>query len=203
MHHGFMNARIKHIDNVANIGTRIHVWGNSCSGKSTVAAKIGEALSLPVVELDALNWEADWVAVSQTDPNEFVSRIRHACAGDKWVVAGSYSSYSPEHIWPDVQSIVWLDLPRWLLLIRVIRRSWMRARTGELLWGKVQERFLPQLMIWRREESLLWWIWTQHARKRQQLMAYTHDPQFAHIQFVRFTSSKEVDTWLATVRNKL
>jgi len=164
-----------------------------------MAAKISEALDLPVVELDALNWETGWVSLRETEPDEFIARVTSACNGDRWVVAGSYHKTSTQYIWPNVQSVIWLDLPRWLLLLRVIRRSWKRARTAELLWGKVQERFLPQLMIWRREESLIWWIWTQHTRKRLELLSYTLEPQFAHIQFLRFTSSKDADKWLSSV----
>lgn len=194
-----MNSRFTPVEDLKAIGTRLHVWGNSCAGKSTMSAKISKALNLPVVELDALNWDPGWVSVWETDPDEFIKRITHACKGDRWIVAGSYSSTSTKHIWPNVQTVIWLDLPRWLLLIRVIRRSWKRARTGELLWGNVRERFLPQLMVWRGEESLIWWIWTQHARKRRELIAYTIDPQFRHIQFVRFTSTKAAETWLTSV----
>lgn len=35
-------------------GTRIHVTGNSCSGKSTIGERLAEALGVPFIELDAL-----------------------------------------------------------------------------------------------------------------------------------------------------
>jgi cytidylate kinase len=35
-------------------GTRIHVTGNSCSGKSTLGERLAEALGVPFIELDAL-----------------------------------------------------------------------------------------------------------------------------------------------------
>jgi len=138
-----MNARFTSADTVSQIGTRLHIWGNSCAGKSTMAEKISVALDLPVVELDALNWEPGWVSLRETNPQAFINRVSDACSTERWVVAGSYSATSTAHIWPNVQTVIWLDLPRWLLLIRVLRRSWKRARTAELLWGKVRERFLP------------------------------------------------------------
>jgi len=195
-----MNARFTSIEKINQIGSRLHVWGNSCAGKSTLAENIGQALDIPVVELDALNWEADWVSVRDTNPEEFINRVTGACKGDRWVVAGSYSHTSLEHIWPKVQTVIWLDLPRWLLMLRVFRRCWKRARSGELLWGKVQERFLPNLMVWRKEDSIIWWVWTQHKRKRHELMGYTLEPQFGHIQFLRFTSAKAADAWLESIR---
>ena len=41
----------------STIGTRIHVIGNSTSGKSTLAARLAEALDAKFVELDAINWQ--------------------------------------------------------------------------------------------------------------------------------------------------
>ena len=35
-------------------GTRIHVTGNSCSGKSTIGERLAEAIGVPFIELDAL-----------------------------------------------------------------------------------------------------------------------------------------------------
>ena len=183
----------------AALGTRVHVWGNSCSGKSTLAAELGDVLDLPVVELDALNWQPGWIALRDTAPDEFDARVAAACTGDRWVVAGSYSGTSLRLVWPRVQSVLWLDLPRRLLIVRVIRRTWRRARSRELLWGSVRERLLPLFAVWRGEESLLWWIWTQHARKRRELVALTRDPRFAHVRFVRFGSTRDAEAWLASL----
>lgn len=47
-------------------------------------------------------------------------------------------------------------------------------------------------MVWRKEESLLWWIVTQHERKRRDVLAYMADPRWSHIRFVRLTSTHEV-----------
>ncbi len=182
--------------NRAALGRRIHVWGNSCSGKSTLAARLGEVLDAPVVELDALNWRAGWISVRETDRVAFDASVAAACAGDAWVVAGSYSGTSLVHVWPNVQSVVWLDLPRWRLVLRVLRRTWRRARTRELLWGQVRERFWPLLMVWRGEQSLLWWIWTQHARKRDEMRAWMNEARFAHIRFVRFERAVDADDWV-------
>ena len=53
------------------IGRRIHVMGNSCSGKSTLGAELASALGVPFVELNALNWRPGWVGLNATDPQEF------------------------------------------------------------------------------------------------------------------------------------
>jgi len=72
-----------------SIGHRIHVIGSSCSGKSSLAERLARHLAVSLVELDALNWEPNWVGLHTTDPDAFECRLRAATAGDAWVVAGS------------------------------------------------------------------------------------------------------------------
>ena len=175
------------------IGKRIHVTGNVASGKSTLARMLAQSMDVPLVELDALNWLPDWVGLNATDPEEFERRIREATCGERWVVAGSYGRFSRRIIWPRLDTVVWLDLPMPVLAWRALRRSWKRWRTGELLWGTNRERFWPQLMIWRKEDSLLGWLITQHARKRRDMVERLADPRWERICFVRLRSAREVN----------
>ena len=184
------------------IGRRIQVMGNSGSGKSTLAARLAEALDAPFVELDALNWLPGWVGLNQTDPDRFERRIRDATRGERWVVAGSYEKFSRRTLWPRLDSVVWLDLPLPLLVWRFLRRSWRRSRSGELVWGTNRESFRRHLLIWR-DDSLLGWIITQHARKRRNMLARVSDPRWAHIRFVRLSSPREVEAFAASVGRRI
>ena len=109
--------------------------GNAGSGKSTVGARLAEVLDAAFVELDALNWEPGWVAVHDADPQELDRRFRAATRGERWIVAGSYLSHSRRTFWERLETVIWLDLPMPLLLWRVLRRTWQRSRSRELLWG--------------------------------------------------------------------
>ena len=97
-----------------SIGRRIHVIGNSCSGKTTLAS----LLNVPFVELDALNWQPNWVGLHAVNPEAFEKRIKHATRGDGWVVAGSYFGFSQRTFWPKLETLIWLDLPLYLLIWR-------------------------------------------------------------------------------------
>ena len=167
--------------------------GNSCAGKSVFGERLEAALQVPFVDLDALNWQPDWVSLGETDPGKFESLLAKATAGDAWVVAGSYSRFSQRVFWPRLETVIWLDLPMHLLLWRVFRRSWTRWRSKELLWGTNYERFWPQLMVWKKEDSLVWWIVTQHERKRRDMRLYMSEPRWRHIRFLRLGSSAEVE----------
>ena len=176
-----------------DIGRRIHVIGNSCSGKSTLAARLSSAMSIPLVELDALNWEPNWVGLNDTNPAELERRMQEATSGDSWVVAGSYSGFSSRVFWPRLQTVVWLDLPLPQLVGRVLIRSWRRWRSKELLWGTNYEHFWRQLKVWDQKNSLLAFIVAFHDHKRRSMLVRMADPRWAHIRFVRLRTSSEVE----------
>lgn len=181
------------------VGRRIHVTGNSCSGKSTLANQLASTLDVPLVELDALNWQPGWVGLADTDPRELDRRLADATAGEGWVVSGSYMAFSQRVFWSRVETVVWLDLPVHRLLWRVLVRSWKRWRSTELLWGTNYERFWPQLKVWNREDSLIWWIVTQQGRKRRRMQDCTQDPAWRHIAFIRLGSNAEIEAFLHAV----
>jgi adenylate kinase family enzyme len=178
------------------------VIGNTSSGKSTLGDRLARVLRVPFVELDALNWEPDWHALNDHDPEELERRIRAATAGDAWVVAGNYSKFSRPAFWDRLETVVWLDLPLPVVVYRVLTRSWRRWRSHELLWGTNYERFLPHLKVWHRD-SLVWWAVTSHRRKRRDAVALMSDPRFAHIRFVRLTSGREADAFARDVEAAL
>lgn len=173
--------------------------GNSCSGKSTLAKRLAKALNADFVELDALNWLSGWVGLNETDPDELERRFRHATRGAAWVVAGSYSGFSQRSLWARLETVVWLDLPMLVLLKRHLMRSWRRARSRELLWGSNVEGFWKHFLVWRKEKSLIYWIVTQHGRKRHQMLAWMAEPRWGHIRFVRLQSGRESEAFARSV----
>lgn len=173
------------------IGRRINVVGNTCAGKSALAATLAERLGVPFVELDALNWQPNWVEAPRDMLRE---RMAEATAGDAWVVAGNYSAHSAATFWPRLETAVWLDYPLPLLLRRVVTRSYRRWRTNELLWGTNRERFW--LHFYHRD-SLIWWAIKSHRSRRRRLESTMTNPQWAHISFTRLRSPQETERWLA------
>ena len=101
---------------------RIAIVGSTGSGKTTLANALGQRLGLPVVELDALHWGAGWEACP---PEEFRSRAAHALAPQAWVCDGNYSELR-DLVWGRADTLVWLDLPMALLLVRLLGRTLRR-----------------------------------------------------------------------------
>lgn len=104
--------------------------------------------------------------------------------------------------WPRLETVIWLDLSLPVLLTRALTRSWRRWRSKELLWGTNYERFWSQLMIWRKEESLLCWIATQYRCKRRDMAELMANARWAHIRFIRLTSTREIEQFTAALRGE-
>ena len=167
----------------------MNVIGTSGSGKSTVGAELARRLGVPHVELDALSWEPNWTMAA---PEVLRRRVQDAVAGDAWVVDGNYSA-TRDLVWPRADTVVWLDLPRRVVMSRVISRTIRRLVTREVLWNGNRESLRTALS----RDSIILWAWTTYGRRR-------HDyPRLAagypHLAFVHLRSAQEVRRFLEAV----
>ena len=172
---------------------RISVVGSSGSGKTTFATELAARLGIPHIELDAINWGPNWTPL---DGDAFAARVREATDHESWVCDGNYSAVRPI-VLERADTVVWLDLPLLTCLARFLRRTARRARSGEELWGGNRESW-PQAFVGR--DALVWWLITQHGRKRRDYAARLLGPDATGLRVFRFRSSAEADAWLKTLR---
>ena len=124
---------------------RVLVLGNSGSGKSTLARRLGPALGLPVVHLDAMYWRPGWV---DPRPAEWVETVADAAAADAWVIDGTYSRTLDARL-TRADAVVLLDLPRPLCLWRVLaRRVRYHGRTRPDMADGCPERITFGFLLW-------------------------------------------------------
>jgi adenylate kinase family enzyme len=110
---------------------RVVVLGCSGSGKSTFALQLGERLGLPVVHLDVLYWRPGW---QKPDTASFRARTKAAIAGDAWISEGNYRQTFDLRL-PRADAVVILETPRWLRIMRVLRRVLFSTRGPDLPEG--------------------------------------------------------------------
>lgn len=135
------------------------IIGPAGSGKSTLARALGERLNLPVIHLDAHFWSAGWV---ETEKAQWRETVQALVAGERWIIDGNYSSTMDIRL-PQAETIIFLDFPRWLCLLRVLRRwtSFYGDTRPDLPPG-CPERFDP---------DFLRWIWNYPQRSRPKTVA--------------------------------
>ncbi len=173
---------------------RAVVGGTSGSGKSTFAQALAKSAGLDYIELDLLNWGPGWFDRNTNDREDFTARVDAATATPAWAIAGNYSSQR-DLIWGRATHVVWLDLPKHVVMQRVIGRSFPRAFSGKDVFPGCREDG------WRmfRADHPIRFAWTTFEKRRTQYAALFADPTYAHLSRIRCTSPKKVAAALATL----
>jgi adenylate kinase family enzyme len=173
---------------------RISVVGSSGSGKTTFAREVARKLAAPHLELDSVFHQPGW---RQLDRETFHERVRSFAAGPRWVTDGNYVSQGvAEVVWDRADTVVWLDLPRWLVMAQLVPRTLRRVLTGVELWNGNRER-LRNLFDRRPEENVLLWAWTRHASLRARYDAFSRDGTWARQQVHRLRTRGEIARFLS------
>ncbi|HEY9799240.1 MAG TPA: AAA family ATPase [Leptolyngbyaceae cyanobacterium] len=71
---------------------RILIFGNSGSGKTTLANKLAKDLSIPILDLDTIVWEANQVAVRRPQKDILKDLQNFIDNNISWVIEGCYST---------------------------------------------------------------------------------------------------------------
>lgn len=175
-------------------GPRIAVIGVTGSGKTTVSARLAQALGIPHVELDALHWQADW---TMTNLEVFRQQVDRALSGPTWVTDGNYAK-ARDLIWPRATTLVWLDYPLSIVLWQLTRRTLARILHREVLWNGNRETFRGAFFS---KDSLFLWALHTHKRYRPEFTRLLSQPENAHLQVIIQHSRKETNRWLSLVEN--
>ena len=158
--------------------------GTSGSGKTTVGRALAARLDVPFIELDAIFHQPGWTALPR---EEFRARVADVVAADAWVLDGNYSSVL-DIVWARADTVVWFDLPRTTVMRQLVPRTIGRMITRRELWNGNRESLK---FLLNRDESILWWAWTQHAKYASRFAAAMRNPDNAHLAFVRVRSRAE------------
>jgi adenylate kinase family enzyme len=127
---------------------RTLIIGNGGSGKTWLAARLGERLRVPVLELDTVHWIAGGGYRSARDKAESRRIVDDFAKGERWIIDGVYGWLIAEAA-PRATALVWIDLPEEECLANV------RARGNR---GEADEVQFASLLAWvasyRRSENL-------------------------------------------------
>jgi adenylate kinase family enzyme len=165
---------------------RVLVAGTSGSGKTTLAARIAAALEAPHVEIDSLFHGPAWMPRPS-----FEADVRRFADGAAWVTEWQYSTVRA-YLAARADLLVWLDLPRAVVMRQIVRRTLVRRWRRQLLWnGNVEP---PLRTILTDRDHIVRWAWTTHhkaAARVAELLAHRAD-----LPVVRLRSHAEAARWL-------
>ncbi len=171
---------------------RVSVVGTPGSGKTRVAAALARSLDVPHIELDALFHLPGW---TERPLEEFRAEVAELARQPGWVIDGNYGSRVQDIVWAHADTVVWLDLPRRVVMRRIVLRTLSRITRRTELWGGNRERW-QSLFSRDPTRSIIAWAWTQHGPYTERYESAMTDPAWAHIRFIRLRSARDVARFL-------
>ncbi len=167
---------------------RVLVIGTSGSGKSTLSARLASRYDLTHLELDSFVHGPEWHTVpADVYRQNLELRMTHG----RWVCDGNYFDRTEDWVWPLVDTVVWLDMPLWRILPRLVRRSLRRIATREELWNGNREVMSALLS----RDSVVSWAVQSHRTHAAELPNKLTELAQRGATTVRLRSPRELEQW--------
>ncbi len=99
---------------------RIMIIGPCGAGKSTLARKLHQQLSLELIHLDQLYWQPNW---TETDPGPWKKIVEQIVQKDQWIIDGNFGSTMDIRI-EKADTIIFLAYSTFTCITRVLQRIW-------------------------------------------------------------------------------
>jgi adenylate kinase family enzyme len=127
-----------------------------------LAKSLATSLGYPYLELDSVYHQENWTAL---DVDAFRATVSTFADQAEWVTDGNYRAVR-DLLWPRADLIVFIDLPKWQVMMRIVRRTLRRALRHEELWNGNRES-LRNLISRDPERNIVLWSWNTHALYRE------------------------------------
>ena len=141
------------------LGERILIIGCAGSGKTTLSRKLHQKLNLPIIHLDKYFWKANW---GRPKEEEWQHTVQALSEQKSWIMDGSYSDTLPIRL-QYATSVIFIDVSRWLCLLRVIIRRFRFFHNRKRVDIPKDCRDRLNLAFYR-------WIWNYPAHSRVKIL---------------------------------
>jgi adenylate kinase family enzyme len=107
------------------------------------------------------------------------------------VAGGNYSAVR-DLLWTAADTLIWLDYPLWVSLARLLRRTFRRITSQEMLWAGNRETWRDAFL---KSNSVIYFAIKSHHRRRREFAKLLAQPEHAHLTVLRFRSPNQTDDW--------
>ena len=180
---------------------RICVVGVTAAGKSTLSKQLADDLGLTHIELDALYHQPNWEPAAT---EQFQADLRAAMAHadettDGWTMCGNYNTASDRMGQHAADTIVWLDLPKRIVMARVVRRTLRRTITNVELWNGNTES-LKNVMSTDPAKNLVVWTWSNFEAYQHKCNDAIDSGEWVNAEVHHLRSPAEVEQFRLTAK---
>lgn len=167
---------------------KVVVIGSGGAGKSTFSRRMGEITGLPVIHLDKLFWRPGWV---QTPKDEWADLVQREIERPEWIMDGNFGGTRLMRM-QAADTIIMLDLPRWLCIYRVLKRT--------LTYSPGRRPDMAEGCHERLDLEFILWIWNYPNRSRK--TAYEAMEKLSDKDIMILKTRREVDEYLSRLHFK-
>lgn len=173
-----------------HLGNKIAIIGSPGAGKTTLALQLSEILEIPVFHLERYFWLPDW---KEKPGGARIKILKGIIYHEQWwIIEGTYLRSSEPRL-EEADTIIFLDIPPWLCLLRIIYR---RFKDRRQLRPDLPDGCSSNLNPWRIGKVLA--FRRRHREElSQKLRSYSLDKKIAWLH-----SSKEVESFLAELQQE-
>lgn len=165
---------------------RVLIAGTAGSGKTTLAARLGQARGLPHTEIDSLFHGPNW-----TPRPSFMTDVDIFTRQERWVTEWQYSD-ARDLLADRADLLVWLDLPRAQVMRQVIVRTLRRRLRRQVLWNGNLEP--PLRTVLHDRDHIVRWAWRTHNQCAERVAALQE--RRPELPVVQLTSHHQARDWL-------
>ncbi len=175
---------------------RILLVGSSNSGKSTLGAFLYQTLDLPLVEIDELAWQPGWQMIAT---EALRLKIQTVVQQPAWILVGNYGS-TQDLSWPKAELVIWLDLPRYVVVWRSIVRSIQRTLKRTPVCNGNYESFRRSFL---QRDSIILWVWNHYHIIQQRYAAKVQCTADEGPVILRLRTRREVRRFQGRLRGQI
>jgi len=147
---------------------RVHIVGNSGSGKTTTGIELAKILGVPYISLDRLFWQPGWKETPRDEFEEGIRAVLGQCERG-WVVDGEYTRRGGLVAQELATDVIWLDPPLLLYFPRIFIRTVLRLFNIDGPCSPGCDETIQTVFF--EKGSILWWCLSHHWANRRKNIA--------------------------------